>query len=487
MNTSGNIGPQSLRRPPFYDYERCSSDISGLVHWDEASIEQAVDFLDEESSKLVKILKSNYKKVAIAEGDTEVENSKVITKGILSSLYSCFIEDCLNLRGEDFDFVSFQAKTWADNTIMCIRIAFSDDVLPDSSFSFKGSGEPYYPDSWLKCDNFRKEITGYCISLVVHTFSNAPYNPYVDAHRVVPFNYYGADYHNVVDSAKQKKLKAAKYKKAIDYLANYEAFPHYLEENLSVFKSKDINDKSAESERGRFVTDMVDMASSYLEHLEEEGVTDKPVLRYAVELWDWMVHKTMDYTIDEKFLDRYLNLVESDCLEVEDDLQKLRNTIQQETFFKELFYKELSLAKVEYVRDGVFNESDDSDDSDIVTAHSALQDSDNSACNMQTPQKGKTRIPFSECILISNDKEKLTTILHSMLEGKTGISAYKIMYAAIRGGLISKPSYNAVTEEFGCLGAQSGYNNFMSNKQSLPAEEIDPIVLRIKQEMEKLR
>lgn len=100
-------------------------------------------------------------------------------------------------------------------------------------------------------------------------------------------------------------------------------------------------------------------------------------------------------------------------------------------------------------------------------------------------KKGKPRIKFRDCIISSADADKLIIVFHSMLDGKTGNTAYSILFAAKAGGLITKPSYNSIVEEFKISGSSSGYDSYMG-KCSLSEDEIAPIVSRIKEEMAKL-
>lgn len=99
-------------------------------------------------------------------------------------------------------------------------------------------------------------------------------------------------------------------------------------------------------------------------------------------------------------------------------------------------------------------------------------------------KNGKPRILFEECILVKEDKESLISSLHSMLDGKRGKKAYIVLWSAIKAGLISRPSYNAVVNEFDIGGAESGFSEAMSSL-NLPQTEWEPIANRIKELMKK--
>lgn len=87
----------------------------------------------------------------------------------------------------------------------------------------------------------------------------------------------------------------------------------------------------------------------------------------------------------------------------------------------------------------------------------------------------KPRKSFAECVVDSSKKDEVIEKIRSLVAGKTGNQAYIIFVAAVKAGLILKPAYNAVVEEFGDIGAESGFSRKMVKGAFLP-EELEPIV-----------
>lgn len=100
-------------------------------------------------------------------------------------------------------------------------------------------------------------------------------------------------------------------------------------------------------------------------------------------------------------------------------------------------------------------------------------------------KKGKPRKVFKDCVVKQDDADKMIKVLHTMLDGKSGESAYRILFSAWKGGLILKPSYNAIKAEFDIGGAESGYNTYMG-KKNVPKEDYEPLSNRIEIEVSKM-
>lgn len=77
--------------------------------------------------------------------------------------------------------------------------------------------------------------------------------------------------------------------------------------------------------------------------------------------------------------------------------------------------------------------------------------------------KGKDNTLFEACILI-DDKELLLEKLHKLIGGKKGKFVANVIKACCDVGIIAKPTYTQVKNEFGNIGAKSGYNKYISNQ-----------------------
>jgi hypothetical protein len=79
---------------------------------------------------------------------------------------------------------------------------------------------------------------------------------------------------------------------------------------------------------------------------------------------------------------------------------------------------------------------------------------------------------FSKRLVNNNDTETIPK-LHKLLAGKKGKDAALIICAAIKKGVITRPTFSEVRNEFGNIGNKSGYNKYM---QSFNDEELEPIM-----------
>ncbi len=93
--------------------------------------------------------------------------------------------------------------------------------------------------------------------------------------------------------------------------------------------------------------------------------------------------------------------------------------------------------------------------------------------------RGKPRKSFSSFVVDQSKADAVIAELKTLIGDKTGNDAYIILAAAVNAGILTRPVYNAVEEEFGHLGASSGYNKLMSKIDAM-AKELKPIVDQLK-------
>lgn len=93
--------------------------------------------------------------------------------------------------------------------------------------------------------------------------------------------------------------------------------------------------------------------------------------------------------------------------------------------------------------------------------------------------RGKPRKAFSEFVVDQTKKTDVIDGLKGLIGEKTGSDAYIILAAAVKAGVITRPSYNAVEEEFGHLGASSGFNAKMA-KIGLADDDLKPLIDQLK-------
>lgn len=92
---------------------------------------------------------------------------------------------------------------------------------------------------------------------------------------------------------------------------------------------------------------------------------------------------------------------------------------------------------------------------------------------------GKPRKTFAEFVVDQTKVDTVIADLRALIGDKKGSDAYIILAAAVKAGIITRPSYNAVEEEFGHLGASSGYNAKMADR-GFTAAELKPIIEQLK-------
>ena len=93
--------------------------------------------------------------------------------------------------------------------------------------------------------------------------------------------------------------------------------------------------------------------------------------------------------------------------------------------------------------------------------------------------RGKPRKAFSDFVVDQTKVTEVTDGLKALIGDKKGSDAYIILAAAVKAGILTRPSYNAVEETFGHLGAPSGFNSKMADR-GFTAAELKPIIDQLK-------
>lgn len=93
-------------------------------------------------------------------------------------------------------------------------------------------------------------------------------------------------------------------------------------------------------------------------------------------------------------------------------------------------------------------------------------DNESQSSSKQTGQtivkQGRAQ-PFAKLMIDDADGTKLS-ILHEVMNGKIGKQAAIIIEAAIEALWLLRPTFTQVQREFGYIGAKSGYNNYIKDK-----------------------
>ena len=93
--------------------------------------------------------------------------------------------------------------------------------------------------------------------------------------------------------------------------------------------------------------------------------------------------------------------------------------------------------------------------------------------------RGKPRKSFSSFVVDQSKADDVVTELKTLIGDKTGNDAYIILAAAVKAGILTRPSYNSVEEEFGHLGASSGFNKLLSQIDAME-KELKPLAEKLK-------
>ena len=88
-----------------------------------------------------------------------------------------------------------------------------------------------------------------------------------------------------------------------------------------------------------------------------------------------------------------------------------------------------------------------------------------------TRGRGRPKETFSDKMEDEEKKSRLEKI-HKAMKGRIGKDAALIILACIELGWITKPTYTQVKNEFGEIGAKSGFNNYLKASR-FTKEEID--------------
>lgn len=95
----------------------------------------------------------------------------------------------------------------------------------------------------------------------------------------------------------------------------------------------------------------------------------------------------------------------------------------------------------------------------------------------EKPEKKEQQKQFSDKIIAQN-KDNILSILHELIDKRKGREVALIITAAIKKGVILKPTYTEIKNEFGDIGNKSGFNSYMNNKFRFPVDELTPIMDR---------
>lgn len=74
----------------------------------------------------------------------------------------------------------------------------------------------------------------------------------------------------------------------------------------------------------------------------------------------------------------------------------------------------------------------------------------------------KQDLSFRDCIMIE-DKDGLLGKLHKIIGNKRGKAVAMAISFCVKNGIISKPTYTIIKNEFGDIGAKSGFNKYMAS------------------------
>ncbi|MCH3994922.1 MAG: hypothetical protein LKG14_02140 [Prevotella sp.] len=100
----------------------------------------------------------------------------------------------------------------------------------------------------------------------------------------------------------------------------------------------------------------------------------------------------------------------------------------------------------------------------------------------QTPREKRQRhkVTFRDKLLAENKDEALAK-LHSLIDGRIGKYVALVILESIEEGILQKPTYKQVKDEFGDIGAESGYNRYVSEERMYTKAEIDGMRNRLKE------
>lgn len=95
--------------------------------------------------------------------------------------------------------------------------------------------------------------------------------------------------------------------------------------------------------------------------------------------------------------------------------------------------------------------------------------------------KGRLAKNLKSCMLCANPETMLSK-LHGLIDGKQGKVVALIIRACIKAGVMTKPTFKQVQDEFGDIGNRQGYNKYMNENYSFTVEEVEPIITIIREQ-----
>ena len=99
--------------------------------------------------------------------------------------------------------------------------------------------------------------------------------------------------------------------------------------------------------------------------------------------------------------------------------------------------------------------------------------------NKPTRGRGRPRKTLKD-MMICEDADKMLSKLHQLVNGRQGKDVALIITACIKAGIMTKPTFKYVADEFGDVGNQSGYNKNM-RERPFSDIEIEAIIKRLKE------
>lgn len=293
----------------YYDFTKCPMDVSNYpfsVHLSTYHIVRTERGLEDSNPIFTDILTNVYKQASIA-GERTMKELVDSSRELFETLYKDFFNAAIHYADNDFDQICWCLRWWSQNSIRCLDAAFKFDFLPTSNAPIpEDEIENERANAWRKCDLYRKMMSEYSLYLTMNALKQVPSNPYIRIYDVIPFNYYGDKYAEVIRAASKKILKNEEDREATNYLANCGKYLPYLEDRLEELNGKEINDSDAVAKRHALVRDLLNMSNDYLLNLKEIGIEDAKSLKYAFEIRNWLERETMNY-----LLRYYLNQTKS--------------------------------------------------------------------------------------------------------------------------------------------------------------------------------
>ena len=103
-------------------------------------------------------------------------------------------------------------------------------------------------------------------------------------------------------------------------------------------------------------------------------------------------------------------------------------------------------------------------------------------CNNR--QRGRPVVPFKDSMILDEDGRKLQA-LHSVMKGRKGKRAALVMLCAKKLGWIDEVTARSVTNEFGNIGNESGFQRYYSNPNAYREDEFSGMCRALEEEIQK--